>query len=185
MLGVQLPEGIDPAVLLRALPEEVEQHSTKRALLGLAAPLALMAAGYGWMWYMHSITPLWQQLLCWLAVGTGYVGLFQVAHECGRNAFLPNNPVTQVGGRAKSKPAASCTAGPYACAGPGRMVWQAVAAWWAVTAVVRGARGGLTADIVPQHESTAQALERESFLLSHAHTGHPGRLAHGPLTLLV
>ena len=95
-VGTSLPAGIDPHVLLKAVPDEAMQHSTRKALAGLVAPLALMAAGYAWMWFMHSIIPLWQQLICWMMVGTGYAGIFNLAHECARNTFLPFAPVTQV-----------------------------------------------------------------------------------------
>lgn len=96
-VGMQLPAGIRPDALHVALPPEVLQFSIQRAWAGLAAPLALMAAGYGWMCYWHGIVPLWQQLFCWLAIGTGYTGLFTIAHECARGTFLPQFPDTQVG----------------------------------------------------------------------------------------
>jgi len=95
MVGTSLPAGIDPRVLLRAVPEELFQHDIKKAVMGMVKPLVLMAAGYFWMGYMHSIIPLWQQVICWLAVGTGYAGLFTLAHECARGAFMPQHPATQ------------------------------------------------------------------------------------------
>ena len=70
-LGAPLPEGITLGVLSRSVPEELSTFDTRRMLLGFAAPLALMAAGYAWMWYMHSIIPGWQQAFCWVLVGTG------------------------------------------------------------------------------------------------------------------
>ena len=38
---------------------------------------------------MHSICPLWQKLLCWIAVGTGYFGIFNAAADCAQFAFWP------------------------------------------------------------------------------------------------
>ncbi|KAF5829680.1 hypothetical protein DUNSADRAFT_15655 [Dunaliella salina] len=85
---------VHPSACLRSYA--AYQHDTKRALQGLLLPLALMSLGYGWLWYMHSIIPVWQQLICWLTIGTGYAGLFNLAHECARGSFLPNNPSCQV-----------------------------------------------------------------------------------------
>jgi len=95
LVGESLPAGLDPEVLQRAIPSEAYHHDTKRALQGLLLPLALMSLGYGWLWYMHSIIPVWQQLICWLTIGTGYAGLFNLAHECARGSLLPNNPSCQ------------------------------------------------------------------------------------------
>lgn len=94
-LGTPLPSGITPAVLTQSMPLEVALIDEKRALLGVLAPIALMAAGYGWLWYMHTIIPGWQQALCWLMVGTGYFGLFVVAHDAARLALLPDNTELQ------------------------------------------------------------------------------------------
>lgn len=96
MVGTSLPAGIDPRVIMHAVPEECMQHDFWLALRGLLAPLGLMAAGYGWLAFMHGIIPFWQQLACWLTIGTGYAGLFTLAHECARGAFLPQYPKTQV-----------------------------------------------------------------------------------------
>ncbi len=99
LVGTSLPAShVPPHVMHRLLPPEALQHDAARALLGLAAPLALIAAAYAWLWYMHSVTPWWQLAACWVAIGTGYAGLFQLAHECARGALLPDSPRSQVSG---------------------------------------------------------------------------------------
>ncbi|GAX75554.1 hypothetical protein CEUSTIGMA_g2997.t1 [Chlamydomonas eustigma] len=90
-LGTSLPPGITTGVLSSSIPEELTGFDLKRLLLGLIAPFALMTAGYFWMWYMHSIIPAWQQATCWIMIGTGYFGLFNVAHDAARMALLPDN----------------------------------------------------------------------------------------------
>ena len=96
-LGAPLPPGVTPSVLARSIPDEHSRHDPKLLLLGLAVPLGLMAVGYAWMWYMHSIIPGWQQAICWLLVGTGYFGVFALGHEAARLALLPGNPGLQTG----------------------------------------------------------------------------------------
>eukprot|EP00775_Hariotina_reticulata_P008875 gene8875-9054_t len=54
-----------------------------------------MAAGYSYLWYWHSLCPLWQQLVCWVVIGTGYFGVFQSAVDCCRFAFWPQRPRVQ------------------------------------------------------------------------------------------
>jgi fatty acid desaturase len=54
-----------------------------------------MAAGYAYLWFWHSICPLWQQLLCWVVIGTGYFGVFQTAVDCAHFAFWPQRPLMQ------------------------------------------------------------------------------------------
>ena len=90
-LGAPLPKGVTPSVLARSIPDDHSRFDAKRLILGLAIPLGLMAAGYAWMWYMHSIIPGWQQAACWLLVGTGYFGIFTLGHEAARLALLPGN----------------------------------------------------------------------------------------------
>ena len=57
--------------------------------------MGLMALGYSWLILNHSICPIWQQVICWLAVGTGYFGVFQSAVDCAHFAFWPQNPKAQ------------------------------------------------------------------------------------------
>ena len=94
-LGAPLPEGVTLGVLARSIPDEHARFDAARLLAGIAAPLTLMAAGYAWMWYMHSILPGWQQAACWLLIGTGYFGLFTVGHEAARLALVPGGPRLQ------------------------------------------------------------------------------------------
>jgi hypothetical protein len=97
LVGGSLPSGVRPEVLRAALPLEVQQHSAAKCAASFLAPLAAMVAGYAWLVYMHSITPVWQLAACWALIGTGYMGLFQIAHECARGTFLPDAPRLQVG----------------------------------------------------------------------------------------
>lgn len=68
----------------------------RRLALAFGLPLAAMAAGYGWLAYMHSICPVWQQALCALLIGTGYAGLFKLAQEAARYSLMPQWPALQV-----------------------------------------------------------------------------------------
>jgi fatty acid desaturase len=61
----------------------------------LALSVGLMAVGYAYLWFWHSICPLWQQLACWLVIGTGYFGIFQTAVDCAHFAFWPQRPLLQ------------------------------------------------------------------------------------------
>ena len=45
--------------------------------------------------YMHSIIPLWQLAVCWMMVGTGYAGVFTLAHDAARGSLLPFAPAIQ------------------------------------------------------------------------------------------
>ena len=65
------------------------QTDAAKAFGSLALCLGLATAGCAWQAHMHAICPLWQKLLCWLAVGTGYFGAFQSAADCARFCFLP------------------------------------------------------------------------------------------------
>ncbi|KAJ9515376.1 hypothetical protein QJQ45_016371 [Haematococcus lacustris] len=94
-VGTSLPAGIAPEVLVAALPEDVLEPQLGRAMQGFLAPVALIALGLSWQWYMHSIMPVWQQLATWVCIGTGYAGLFQLAQECAKGCFLPEFPATQ------------------------------------------------------------------------------------------
>ncbi len=96
LVGTSLPPGVSTRVLASAIPPECQQPDLTRALIGVALPTAVIALAYGSLWYTHSITPWWQWLVCWLAIGTAYAGLFQVAHECSRGAYMPQYPKTQV-----------------------------------------------------------------------------------------
>lgn len=94
-VGADLPEGTTPQLFAAMFPPQFFGFDAARAALSIALPLAVMAAGYGWLWYWHSICPLWQQLLCAIVIGTAYTGLFKVATECARFSFLPQAPVLQ------------------------------------------------------------------------------------------
>jgi hypothetical protein len=85
-LGAPLPEGVSLTALANQLPPSVFTTDAAQAATRAACSLALMAAGYAWLAYMHSICPLWQQLVCWLAVGTGYFGLFQLAADAAHSS---------------------------------------------------------------------------------------------------
>jgi len=92
-VGEPLPEGVSLNILTQALPDRYTEIDVSRLALGAAAPLALMAAGYLWMWFMHTIIPGWQMAICWVLVGTGYAGLFTIAHDAARRAMLPQSPL--------------------------------------------------------------------------------------------
>lgn len=97
MLGTMLPSGARPEAIASLITEEVMEVDPWRALRGMVAPLLLMAAGYFWLWYMHTILPIWQLAACWGLIGTGYFGLFNLAHECAKGSLFPQFPKTQVG----------------------------------------------------------------------------------------
>lgn len=88
-LGRPFPEGISLPALAETLDDRHFQIDLRKAFGGLLAPLALVAAGCAWQAYMHAVCPMWQQVVCWLAVGTGYFGLFQAAVDCAHFAFWP------------------------------------------------------------------------------------------------
>ncbi len=94
-LGAPLPEGIALGVLSRCIPEELKEVDMKRLAIGMAAPCAIMAAAYAWMGFMHGLIPGWQQAICWLMIGTGYFGVFTIAHEAARLSLLPDKPELQ------------------------------------------------------------------------------------------
>ncbi|GLI60987.1 hypothetical protein VaNZ11_003244 [Volvox africanus] len=94
-VGGNLPEGTTPATFSDMFPERFFAIEPRHAAAAIAVPLAAMAAGYGWLWYMHSICPAWQQLACAALIGTAYTGLFKVAHECACFRFLPESPRLQ------------------------------------------------------------------------------------------
>jgi hypothetical protein len=114
-LGRPFPEGVSLVALAETLSPSVFQISLSRAFGGLLAGAALVAAGCAWQAYMHSICPLWQQLVCWVAVGTGYFSIFQGAVDCARFAFWP-----QVGGAPLTR---ADLAAPQAC-GWRKAVWD-------------------------------------------------------------
>jgi hypothetical protein len=141
-VGGGLPEGATPQIFGAALPEQLFGFDAARAFTAVALPLAVMAAGYAWLWYWRALAQPWQQALCALVIGaragrralcadplrrpdgtqpvpgdvtwttplrgslsappvalpelvalrgagTGYAGLFKVAHECANFRFLP------------------------------------------------------------------------------------------------
>ncbi|GIL81457.1 hypothetical protein Vretimale_973 [Volvox reticuliferus] len=94
-VGGNLPEGTTPATFSDMFPDHFFAFDPRRAAVAIAVPLAAMAVGYGWLWYMHSICPAWQQLACAALIGTAYTGLFKVAHECACFRFLPESPRLQ------------------------------------------------------------------------------------------
>lgn len=96
-LGRPIPAGVSLPALADTLPEEAFRIDLRAAFGRLALSLALMAAAYWWLWYQHSICPLWQQLACWVAAGTGYFGAFVTAVDAAHFAFWPEEPGLQVG----------------------------------------------------------------------------------------
>lgn len=94
-VGRPLPEGISLTALAETLPDQVFTLDLGKALGYLSLSLGLMAVGYSYLWYWHSICPLWQQLLAWVVVGTGYYGVFQTAVDCAHFAFWPERPLIQ------------------------------------------------------------------------------------------
>ncbi|GLC38206.1 hypothetical protein PLESTB_001087900 [Pleodorina starrii] len=94
-VGGDLPEGTSPATFSDMFPPRLFAFDARRAAAAVALPLAAMAAGYAWLWYMHSICPAWQTAAAAFLIGTAYTGLFKVAHECARFAFLPQSPGLQ------------------------------------------------------------------------------------------
>lgn len=87
-LGRPFPEGVFMEALADCVPDSLLQPDPKQAWGHLALSLGIMAVGASWLWYNHSICPLWQRALCWLLLGTGYFGVFQTACDCARFAFL-------------------------------------------------------------------------------------------------
>ena len=94
-IGRPLPEGVSLTALAETLPEEVFTLNLTKALGYLALSLGVMALGYSHLVYWHSICPLWQQLLAWVVVGTGYYGVWQTALDCAHFAFWPERPLVQ------------------------------------------------------------------------------------------
>jgi len=92
-------EGEDPAAAAAAAaaarpgaspdPADPRSPALLATALRAALSLAVMAAGYAWMWHMRTLLPAWQTVLCWLAIGTAYFGLFQgVGGDAARGALL-------------------------------------------------------------------------------------------------
>jgi hypothetical protein len=94
-IGRPLPEGLSLDTIAATIPDEHYQPDLLKAVGYLALSVAVMAAGYTYLWYWHSLCPLWQQLACWVVIGTGYFGVFQSAVDCGRFAFWPQRPRLQ------------------------------------------------------------------------------------------
>jgi fatty acid desaturase len=66
-----------------------------RALMGMVAPAFLMASGLCCAALAATSAAWWQRVACWVITGTGYAGLFSLAHEAARDSLLPQHPVTQ------------------------------------------------------------------------------------------
>ena len=94
-LGRPFPEGVPLPALAEALDARHFEARPLALLAHLAAAAALIAAGCAWQAYMHSICPLWQRMICWLAIGTGYFGAFQAAADAARFLLLPARPLLQ------------------------------------------------------------------------------------------
>jgi fatty acid desaturase len=94
-VGRPLPEGISLTALAETLPDQVFALDLGKAVSYLGLSLGVMALGYSYLWFWHSITPLWQQLLAWVVIGTGYYGVFQTAVDCAHFAFWPERPLIQ------------------------------------------------------------------------------------------
>jgi hypothetical protein len=129
-LGRPVPAGVSLNALAETLPPDTFQIDMKQAFGRLALALGLMAAGYWWLWYQHSICPLWQQLVCWVAIGTGYFSAFMTATDAAHFVLWPQEPGLQAsGGPARGRPprarprvdadllAALCRCGDAAAAG--------------------------------------------------------------------
>jgi hypothetical protein len=84
-----------PRSTRRRAHSQVFALDLRKALGYLGLSLAVMAAGYAYLWYWHAICPLWQQLCAWAVIGTGYYGAFQTAVDCARFAFWPSRPLLQ------------------------------------------------------------------------------------------
>jgi fatty acid desaturase len=94
-VGRPLPEGISLTALAETLPDKVFALDLSKALGYLGLSLGVMALGYSYLWFWHSICPLWQQMLAWTVIGTGYYGVFQTAVDCAHFAFWPERPWIQ------------------------------------------------------------------------------------------
>lgn len=94
-VGQSLPEGLSLNAIAETMPEEHFDLDLGKAVGYLAMSIGVMAAGYLYLWYWHSICPLWQQICCWIIIGTGYFGVFQSAVDCSHFAFWPSRPVVQ------------------------------------------------------------------------------------------
>lgn len=94
-VGRPLPEGVSLEALAETLPDQVFTLNLGKALGYLGLSLGVMALGYSYLWFWHSICPLWQQVLAWVVVGTGYYGVFQSAVDCAHFAFWPERPLFQ------------------------------------------------------------------------------------------
>nr|ANF04698.1 omega-6 fatty acid desaturase [Chlamydomonas sp. ICE-L] len=94
-VGELLPDGADPIILASSMSDDVRDIDGGTAFTRALAPLALMVSAYAWMWFMHSIIPVWQLVICWIAIGTGYTGLFTLAHDAARGALTPSAPRLQ------------------------------------------------------------------------------------------
>jgi len=94
-VGRPLPEGVSLTALADTLPDQVFALDLPKALAYLGLSLGVMALGYSYLWFWHAICPLWQQVLAWVVVGTGYYGVFQTAVDCAHFAFWPERPLIQ------------------------------------------------------------------------------------------
>lgn len=94
-LGRPLPEGVSLHALAETLPDDVFAIDLIAAVRGLAVSLGLMAAGYCYLWYWHSICPWWQVAAAAVVIGTGYFGAWRTAVDCARFAFWPARPALQ------------------------------------------------------------------------------------------
>jgi fatty acid desaturase len=94
-IGTSFPAGVNPQVLMRAIPEELLEVDRGRAVMGLVAPALLMASGLCCAVLAAGSAAWWQRIACWVITGTGYAGLFSLAHEAARDTLLPEHPVTQ------------------------------------------------------------------------------------------
>lgn len=94
-IGRPLPEGVSLTAIADTLPDQVFALDLPKALGYLGLSLAVMAAGYSYLAYWHTICPLWQQLLAWVVIGTGYYGAFQTAVDCAHFVFWPERPLIQ------------------------------------------------------------------------------------------
>lgn len=94
-VGRPLPEGLSLTAITDTVPDEHFELDLVKAVGYLAMSLGVMALGYSYLWYWHSICPWWQQFFCWVVIGTGYFGVFQSAVDCAHFAFWPSRPLVQ------------------------------------------------------------------------------------------
>lgn len=91
-LGALLPEGVPVKRIVQGtFDRSLITIDVKAMALGLLVPVASMLLGYSWLWYMNASVAGLQQAACWILIGTGYFGVFNIASDAARGALLPPN----------------------------------------------------------------------------------------------